>query len=1226
MAYSFSKINIYGVNYYSFLVKNKFEHKLLFYTERHMKDLGKEEGRNEFPLFDPFDRNFYANTDYLAEFVEFRNGVPKNAYNSQIFLSQIFMEEMNEAKSYGYTNDQIIVDDISREGKKFYVDIHKISPRYEYEENNFTLSFRTPKLEAKFSFQSKTFKYPKVDLKKIEEDALIKRIKNLNFNEFKFEHIQSLFDISWLDTKKYDYVDNNEDFLRKAFCPMVWEILDCKEKGEKALLGFDTEDTGLDFHYDRDDMYVDRLTTVQLSWKDHQGVIVYLGMDTMSNCSIDFVLTKLASLFKWRLKNTTCSIELKYDRDGNKLDIPYVAEFSRHDFLVGGHNHIFDGKVVRKYGYEMFFDVDTLTIANILSPNRVLFSRGLKGLIKRLLGIDMLELSELFGKGNEGMFHVLSDHRVAMAYGCADTDFFRLLYKEFMKFMSPRMHKTYHGVLAYIDNMISRSEYFGVRANRENINKMYHSIKEDMKILENLAHKHVGTFIEVTEASKEGRQLTLTEIERAKYIFKLKGDEARDVFYNKLHYPVEVVTPKGLPAVNTVAFDKLLTHTNDKPIEWLDDDIKSSDGERVLIKKDKFNSYKFPLAYLFKVYSDLLKDMNNYYKPFYKNKGERIFKQIKPIGTFTNRIGTPLQTIKKHIKKEIIAHEDDWACVNWDQAQVEARAFNSMGGDKLIIERFKNPEADTHIETAAIMLGIPPHEVTPEDRSKIKAIAFGIPYGLQDRKLCERLFKSITTDYLIKTRELRFQFEKTYVNAMTFLENARAKAYEPYDLPELHKKFLGITDDDVVVAVFDNAGMFRYKNVTDYINDSGRRASDARAFGNLPIQSYCSYIYKFMLMRMDMRIREDGNIDKFIPHVYVHDEIHCSYHKSLPISYLIKVFREECILRLKGHTNYFIGVSFGDNWLDCKSGKNELPVILLDRIANGQVDLGNDTYVDHPGEFLKPVINKYKRDRSIEIIKSIVGEDLNTTLDASYIIKNFTNYTVRNYLSEVSKPAYNARIIEVENKDKGVMEEVQDNNDVSLSLIINLLMEDGHNISIKDFDSDVVMEAKDFIDMRNSKFLTETVLEEIIDLDDEDNILEMFGDFIDLDNEQTAYDDNSLYEYYYDKYLIRDDYTEKMIDEVIENYVQEEDECEQISVMGNFYIIYPKSYSEQKRIISELNKYKSKDGKGKGVMINLEGKTETLPFLYDLPGKKLLSNILFNLDKNNTFNNSRKEA
>ncbi len=64
-----------------------------------------------------------------------------------------------------------------------------------------------------------------------------------------------------------------------------------------------------------------------------------------------------------------------------------------------------------------------------------------------------------------------------------------------------------------------------------------------------------------------------------------------------------------------------------------------------------------------------------------------------------------------------------------DYSQIELRVLASMAEDQTMIDAF-NSGADIHTATAAQVFGLPPEMITPQLRSRAKAVNFGIVYGI----------------------------------------------------------------------------------------------------------------------------------------------------------------------------------------------------------------------------------------------------------------------------------------------------------------------------------------------------------------------------------------------------------------------------------------------------------------------------------------------------------------
>ena len=73
-----------------------------------------------------------------------------------------------------------------------------------------------------------------------------------------------------------------------------------------------------------------------------------------------------------------------------------------------------------------------------------------------------------------------------------------------------------------------------------------------------------------------------------------------------------------------------------------------------------------------------------------------------------------------------------------DYSQIEMRIMAHLSGDEGLIEAFRSGE-DLHSYVGSRVFGVPTDEVTPAMRSKIKAMSYGLAYGLSSFGLSQQL-------------------------------------------------------------------------------------------------------------------------------------------------------------------------------------------------------------------------------------------------------------------------------------------------------------------------------------------------------------------------------------------------------------------------------------------------------------------------------------------------------
>ncbi|MFM8642551.1 MAG: DNA polymerase, partial [Phycisphaerales bacterium] len=79
-----------------------------------------------------------------------------------------------------------------------------------------------------------------------------------------------------------------------------------------------------------------------------------------------------------------------------------------------------------------------------------------------------------------------------------------------------------------------------------------------------------------------------------------------------------------------------------------------------------------------------------------------------------------------------------------DYSQIELRLLAHLSGDPALSEAFRRGE-DIHRAVAAETFGVPPAEITDEQRSAAKMVNFGIVYGITPRGLARRRPRMVAT-------------------------------------------------------------------------------------------------------------------------------------------------------------------------------------------------------------------------------------------------------------------------------------------------------------------------------------------------------------------------------------------------------------------------------------------------------------------------------------------------
>jgi len=137
-------------------------------------------------------------------------------------------------------------------------------------------------------------------------------------------------------------------------------------------------------------------------------------------------------------------------------------------------------------------------------------------------------------------------------------------------------------------------------------------------------------------------------------------------------------------------------------------------------------------------YVDALPDM--------ADADNRLHTTFDQTGSATGRLSSknpnlqnlPTRTaLGREIRRAFVA-APGWAFVSADYSQVELRVLAHLSRDPTLVEAFRNGD-DLHRRTASEVLGISPSEVGRDERSRAKAVNFGIIYGLSAFGLARQL-------------------------------------------------------------------------------------------------------------------------------------------------------------------------------------------------------------------------------------------------------------------------------------------------------------------------------------------------------------------------------------------------------------------------------------------------------------------------------------------------------
>ena len=232
----------------------------------------------------------------------------------------------------------------------------------------------------------------------------------------------------------------------------------------------------------------------------------------------------------------------------------------------------------------------------------------------------------------------------------------------------------------------------------------------------------------------------------------------------------------------------------------------------------------------------------------------RLHTTFDQAGTSTGRLSSldpnlqniPARTEVGHdIRRTFIAQSPFEGLLTADYSQIEMRIMAHFSGDEALIEAFHRGE-DLHQYVGSQVFDVEPESVTPEQRTKVKAMSYGLAYGLSAYGLARQLgiepseAKNLMSDYF-----QRFGKVRDYLRDV--VEQARKQGY--------------------------TETLFGRRRPFPELTSSNRIAREAaeRAALNAPMQGTAADIIKRAMISVDSAMREQGLQSRML--LQVHDEL-----------------------------------------------------------------------------------------------------------------------------------------------------------------------------------------------------------------------------------------------------------------------------------------------------------------------------------------------------------------
>ncbi|MEG1858518.1 MAG: DNA polymerase I, partial [Pseudoflavonifractor sp.] len=183
--------------------------------------------------------------------------------------------------------------------------------------------------------------------------------------------------------------------------------------------------------------------------------------------------------------------------------------------------------------------------------------------------------------------------------------------------------------------------------------------------------------------------------------------------------------------------------------------------------------------------------------------------------------------------------------VDADYSQIELRLLAHIAGDAAMQTAFRTGE-DIHRITASQVLGIPPEDVTPRQRSSAKAVNFGMVYGISEFSLAQDI--GVTRG---EAKEYMERYFQKYAGVRAYMTDIIQKAKA----------------DGFVATLFGRRRWLPELTSSNF----NLRSFGERVALNMPIQGTAADIMKLAMLHVRDRLKAEGLQARLV--LQVHDEL-----------------------------------------------------------------------------------------------------------------------------------------------------------------------------------------------------------------------------------------------------------------------------------------------------------------------------------------------------------------
>jgi DNA polymerase-1 len=366
--------------------------------------------------------------------------------------------------------------------------------------------------------------------------------------------------------------------------------------------------------------------------------------------------------------------------------------------------------------------------------------------------------------------------------------------------------------------------------------------------------------------------------------FDAQVQQAQQAAFDAIGHPINLSSPKQL---QTVLFDELHMPKTRKTKSGY-----TTDAEAL---ETLYQTTEHPFLEHLLAHRDAIK-LRQIVDGLIKSIGEdgRIHTTFSQTAAATGRLSSidpNLQNIParssngQQIRQAFVPGPGFESLMTADYSQIEMRIMADVSGDQRLIEAFQGGE-DFHTVMAAHVFHLDPDQVTPAQRSRVKAVNYGLAYGLSPYGLASQL-KITVPEAKALTDEYFTSFGKVRQYLTSLVDQATHTGYTQTLL-----------------------GRRRYLPDLTSTNRTRREMAERMAL-NAPIQGTAADIIKLAMLKVDQQLSLQGLASRLL--LQVHDELifEVAPGEAAALEQLVRQSMADAMV-LKVPLDVSVGV--GENW------------------------------------------------------------------------------------------------------------------------------------------------------------------------------------------------------------------------------------------------------------------------------------------------------------------------